>query len=141
MAEIHELINRVDEPELRAQLQAAVDKLAKQKKFGLVFEEHLPECTPLYDVPVKKGRMAARKKGEVSQLYVILKISDDVATCVPKNGGDVVGRAQFIREIKVAGKSKFKRLDFSKGDVRKKVLKAINTDELDHIFDEHGKVE
>lgn len=206
--------------------------------------------------------MAARKKGEVSQLYVILKISDDVATCVPKNGGDIValpvadlvsvaefgepiypclkpmdavcnapdsdlwhtlmeadnyhalqlleylytgkvdciyidppyntgakdwkynndyvdgsdtyrhskwlsmmqkrlvgggskakglaqyaedepniGRVQLIREIKVSGKSKFKRLDFSKGDVRKKVLKAINTDELDHIFDEHGKVE
>lgn len=67
-----------------------MDKLAKQKKFGLVFEEHLPECTPLYDVPVKKGRMAARKRGEVSQLYVILRISDDIATCVPKNGGDVV---------------------------------------------------
>lgn len=90
MAEIHELINRVDEPELQAQLQAAVDRLAKQKKFGLVFEEHLPECTPLYDVPIKKGRMVARKRGEVSHLYVILKILDNVAACVPKNGGDVV---------------------------------------------------
>lgn len=55
MAEIHELIERVTEPGLKAQLQAAVDKLAKQKKFGLVFEEHLPECTPLYEVPVKKA--------------------------------------------------------------------------------------
>lgn len=52
-----------------------------------------------------------------------------------------IGRVQLIREVKVSGKSKFKRLDFSKGDVRKKVLTAINTDELDHIFAECGKVE
>ena len=51
MAEIHELIDRVAEPELKAQLLAAMDKLSKQKKFGLVFEDHLPECTPLYEVP------------------------------------------------------------------------------------------
>ena len=30
-----------------------VNKLSKQKKFGLVFEEHLPECTPLYDVEIR----------------------------------------------------------------------------------------
>lgn len=68
MAEIHELIDRVADPELKAQLQAAVDKLAKQKKFGLVFEEHLPECTPLYEVPVKKGRLVSRKQGETKEL-------------------------------------------------------------------------
>ena len=68
MAEIHELIDRVSDPELKAQLQAAVDKLARQKKFGLVFEEHLPECTLLYEIPVKKGRQVARTQGEVGAL-------------------------------------------------------------------------
>lgn len=90
MAEIHELIERVTEPELKAQLQAAVDKLAKQKKFGLVFEEHLPECTPLYEVPVKKGRQVARKQGEANDLYLVLSVTDGVASCLPKNGGEVV---------------------------------------------------
>lgn len=52
-----------------------------------------------------------------------------------------IGRVQLIREIKgVGGKSKFKRLDFSKGSVRQKVLKAINIDELDHIFDKYGVI-
>ncbi len=90
MAEIHELIDRVADPELKAQLQAAVDKLAKQKKFGLVFEEHLPECTPLYEVPVKKGRLVSRKQGETNDLYVVLTITDGVATCLPKNGGEAI---------------------------------------------------
>lgn len=90
MAEIHDLIERVTEPELKAQLQAAVDKLAKQKKFGLVFEEHLPECTPLYEVPVKKGRQVARKQGEANDLYLVLSVTDGAASCLPKNGGEVV---------------------------------------------------
>ena len=90
MAEIHELIDRVSDPELKAQLQAAVDKLARQKKFGLVFEEHLPECTLLYEIPVKKGRQVARKQGEVGALYPVLSVTDGVATCLPKSGGEAV---------------------------------------------------
>lgn len=90
MAEIHELIDRVEEPELREQLRAAVDQLAKQKKFGLVFEEHLPECAPLYEVPVKKGRLVSRKQGDAKDIFVVLSIKDGEARCLPKNGGEAV---------------------------------------------------
>lgn len=38
-------------------------------------------------------------------------------------------------------KNRFLRLDMAKGNVRKKVLAAINTDELDHIFDTDGMSE
>jgi len=90
MAEIHDLIERVEEPELREQLRAAVDQLAKQKKFGLVFEEHLPECAPLYEVPVKKGRLVSRKQGEAKDIFVVLSVKDGEARCLPKNGGEAV---------------------------------------------------
>ena len=40
-----------------------------------------------------------------------------------------------------AGKHKFKRLDMSKTAIREKVSHAINTDELDHIFDTDGVIE
>ena len=90
MAEIHELIDRVEEPELREQLRAAVNQLAKQKKFGLVFEEHLPECAPLYEVPVKKGRLVFRKQGEPKDIFVVLSVKDGEARCLPKNGGEAV---------------------------------------------------
>lgn len=62
-----------------------MEKLAKQKKFGLVFEEHLPECTPLWDIPVKAGRKAALKTGHVNDFYTVLKIEDGVATCLNKD--------------------------------------------------------
>lgn len=53
-----------------------------------------------------------------------------------------VGRIQLIRMSKDAvGKPKFKRLDMSKMAIRDKVIHAINTDELDHIFDTDGTIE
>lgn len=82
MATIHELIEKIDNPELRDRIAAEVDKLAKQKKFGLVFEEHLPECTPLYDIPVRKGAKVALKTGKVSDFYTVLKIENGKALCL-----------------------------------------------------------
>lgn len=85
MAILDELVTQIENPELRARIAAEVDKLAKQKKFGLVFEEHLPECTPLWDIPVKAGRKAALKTGHVNDFYTVLKIEDGVATCLNKD--------------------------------------------------------
>lgn len=51
-----------------------------------------------------------------------------------------MGRVQLIRmEKDAAGNNRFKCLDMAKGAVRKKVLAAINNDELDHIFDVDGE--
>ena len=85
MAILDELVTQIENPELRARITAEVEKLAKQKKFGLVFEEHLPECTPLWDIPVKAGRKAAIKTGHVNDFYTVLKIEDGVATCLNKD--------------------------------------------------------
>lgn len=82
MAALNELIQKIENPELRERIGREVDKLVKQKKFGLVFEEHLPECTPLYDIPVKKGAKVALKTGKVSDFYTVLKIADGKALCL-----------------------------------------------------------
>ena len=53
-----------------------------------------------------------------------------------------IGRVQLIRIGKdAAGQNRFKRLNLAKGIVRNKVIAAINTDELDHIFDTDGEFE
>lgn len=85
MAAINELISQIENAELRERIQKEVDRLAKQKKFGLVFEEHLPECTPLWDIPVKKGSKVALKAGQVSDFYTVLEIKDGTATCLNKD--------------------------------------------------------
>lgn len=90
MAAINDLINQIENAELRERIQKEVDKLSKQKKFGLVFEEHLPECTPLYDVPVRRGSKVARKHGEVNEIYEVLKLDGDNATCLKRGETDAV---------------------------------------------------
>lgn len=84
MAAIHDLLAQVQDDALRARLEQEINKLTKQKKFGLVFEEHLPECTPLYDVPVKRGSSVAKKTGSVSNMYEVLAIKDGMAACAHK---------------------------------------------------------
>ena len=88
MSAINDLVNQIENEELRERIQAELDKMAKQKKFGLVFEEHLPECTPLYDIPVRKGSKVALKHGEVNDIFTVLSIMDDKAVCLRQGETD-----------------------------------------------------
>ena len=89
MAVIQDLLKRVADAELRARLEAEIGRLTKHKKFGLVFEEHLPECTPLYDVKIKRGMTVATKQADCGALFIVRSIKDGVAECVPVGEGDV----------------------------------------------------
>ena len=82
MAALDDLIQQIKDPELRGRIQKEADSLLKQKKFGLVFEDHLPECTPLYGMPIKRKSQVALKIGEVNDIYIVDKIVGDQAECV-----------------------------------------------------------
>lgn len=82
MAAIDDLIAQVENPELRGRLRAEVAQMNKQKKFGLVFESHLPECTPLYEVPVRKGCNVAIKTGHINDIYKVIAVNKENALCI-----------------------------------------------------------
>lgn len=88
MAAINDLLRQIPDTSLRDRLEQEFARLSKNKKFGLVFEEHIPECTPLYDVPVKRGSTVALKTGHINDLYTVLKIDEDIALCRNKTTGD-----------------------------------------------------
>lgn len=90
MAAIDDLLLRVEDPDLRARLQQEFAKLSKQKKFGLVFEEHLPECTPLYEIPVKVGALVAEKGKDIKNVFAIISINDGIAKCANKTTKEVL---------------------------------------------------
>lgn len=81
VALLQDLIKQVDDPELRERILREVNKMSKQKKFGLVFEEHLPECTPLYDIKIKKGSKVSLKTRKVDDIYIVQFIDGEKATC------------------------------------------------------------
>ena len=93
MAAINDLIAQVENPELRARLEQEVARLNKQKKFGLVFEEHMPECTPLYEMPIRRGsHVALRAQQSIQKIYTVLAVNDKSALCFCEGDNE---RAEF----------------------------------------------
>lgn len=91
MSALNELIEQIENPELRKRIADEVNKLAKQKKFGLVFEEHQPECTLLYDVPVRKGaKVTLRDAKNITDIYTVLKLENGKALCLKEGAGEAV---------------------------------------------------
>lgn len=89
MAAINDLIGQIQDENLRNRIQEEVNKMAKQKKFGLVFEEHMPESTPLYDMPIKRGCNVMRRDSKNDKsIYVVLKVEGDTAVCVKSEQKD-----------------------------------------------------
>ena len=88
MSALDDLIEKIEDEGLRDRIKAEVDKLSKYKKFGLVFEEHLPEYTKLYDVPVRRGSKVALKDIKDSEFYIVLAIENGKALCLPNGKKD-----------------------------------------------------
>ena len=81
MAAINDLIEQIENPELRQRIQQEVNKQNKQRKFGLVFEDHVPENTFLYDVPVKRGSLVAKRDKGSKETYRVVRIEGENALC------------------------------------------------------------
>ena len=82
MAAIDDLLQKVSDPVLRERLTKEIQKLKNKKGFGLVFEEHMPECTPLYEIPVTKGSCVAPRDKEIKETFTVASVDGDTAHCV-----------------------------------------------------------
>lgn len=88
MAAINDLLRQIEDKNLRERLEKEIAELSKQKKFGLVFEDHIPECTPLYGIEIRKGTLVAVKGEDIRDVYVVTSISDGIAQCMSKVTGE-----------------------------------------------------
>lgn len=82
MAIIDDLIEQIQDINLRTLIEAEIAKISKQKKFGLVFENHMPECTPLFDVPIRIGKKVAKKDKKITDIYIVQAIEAEETTCI-----------------------------------------------------------
>ncbi len=86
MSAIHDLIAQVSDPRLRERLAAEWANASKEKKFGLVFEDHLPELLPLFRVSPRKGDLVCRRAGGLKDVWQVKQVRDGQAICVkPSN--------------------------------------------------------
>lgn len=108
MAAIDDLIAQISDEGLRDRIQKEVERINKHKKFGLVFEEHKPECTPLYDIKVTVGSNVMLKNDKkIENIFKVVAIKNGIAYCVKEstdetaefNIDEVVCVAQFGEPI------------------------------------------
>lgn len=93
MAAINDLLRQVPDQILRSRLEEEIERLSKNKKFGLVFEEHIPECTPLYGIGVRPGISVARRgAGQISEVFAVVGMDGSEAKCYSK----VTGKTELI---------------------------------------------
>ncbi len=82
MAAINDLIKQINDKALRDRLIQEVSRMSDNRKFGLVFEEHIPECTPLYGANINKGSFVSRKGKKKKEIYFVVDLKDGLATCI-----------------------------------------------------------
>lgn len=69
MAAIHDLIAQIGDERLRERLAAEWTKASRDRKFGLVFDDHLPELLPLPKARPRKGDLVCPQGGSLKDLW------------------------------------------------------------------------
>src|SRR5664280_2592896 len=88
MARLEDLIKDIADTSLRNQIAGEVGKLKARKKFGLVFEEHLPEVVLIPGLPVKPGVRVAKRGEKAARFFVVQRaINGKKVSIVPERGG------------------------------------------------------
>jgi adenine-specific DNA-methyltransferase len=86
LSAIHDLIAQISDSRLRERLVAEWANAAREKKFGLVFEDHLPELLPLHGAKPRKGDLVCLRQGALKDVWQIKSIHAGLATCIkPSN--------------------------------------------------------
>jgi adenine-specific DNA-methyltransferase len=75
--QIDVLLDKIEDPALRKELAAEVERLRAKRSFGLVFEAHLPERVRLPEHAVRVGGTVVYRDDPDSATYEVVAIDDD----------------------------------------------------------------
>jgi adenine-specific DNA-methyltransferase len=81
MAKVEDLIKRVTDAQLRVDLEREVRALKRETKFGLVFEDHIPENALLFGASIRVGQRVAIRGRRSDDTYVVEAMLDGGKNC------------------------------------------------------------
>lgn len=82
MASMHDLIEQIEDKRERERFRQVWEESIREKKFGLVFEPHLPELLPLPKVKPRRGDLVCMREGSLKDLWRVRRVANGVAFCV-----------------------------------------------------------
>lgn len=83
---LNSLIGKIEDPQLRAEISREVGLIRDNKRFGLVFERHLPEVAKLHSHPVRRGCSVKRRVQGESPDGLVTAVNSGVATVAWEDG-------------------------------------------------------
>ncbi|MGH8984632.1 MAG: DNA methyltransferase [Acidimicrobiia bacterium] len=90
MARIEDLLKKIDEPVLRADLEREVAVLKEHVDFGLVFERHIPETVDLLYVEPAVGDLVRLRPEDGDALYRVFELSAASAMLTPLDSAETI---------------------------------------------------
>jgi adenine-specific DNA-methyltransferase len=90
MARIDDLLTQITDKTLRQKLESALADMKRRQRFGLVFEDHVPETSALQRVPVLAGATVQRRSDvECGTLFQVKAVNGrGRVTMEPEGGGE-----------------------------------------------------
>ena len=101
MAKIEDLISEIADARLRDEIAREVAALKKQKKFGLVFEEHIPEMAQLPGLPVKPGLRVVNRSGSNRDVFLVEVLLSGGKARVRRENGEAGEEVAEVKDLVV----------------------------------------
>lgn len=95
------LLGRIEDDELRADLIREIRTLRNRKDFGLVYERHLPETVRLDTHPVKIGTTVQERSDTDGPRWRVVKIAKKKATVERRDGDEIVSEVVPVNDLVV----------------------------------------
>lgn len=87
MARIDDLVAQIQDATLRQRIATALADMKRRQRFGLVYEDHVPETTALLHFPVQRGATVQRRSDAQGKLYQVTSVTEGIASLEPEGGG------------------------------------------------------
>ncbi|WP_179865103.1 site-specific DNA-methyltransferase [Priestia megaterium] len=89
MALLEDKIDQIPQAELRDVIRNEVKKLKSRKRFGLSFEQHIPEVVPIFSAPIKLRSSVAKKNGNLSETYRVENLLGENVEIIKDSDGSL----------------------------------------------------
>lgn len=91
------LLSKIDDGNLKSALSSEIQSLRDAKKFGLVFERHIPERVRLLNHPITPGVFVTLRKEQGQDRWLVKTVSGDVASLERDDGTELFETEMFVR--------------------------------------------
>lgn len=102
MAYLEDLVAEIRDQELRRRIEGALADMKRRQRFGLVFEEHIPETTTLLGLPVQVGSTVQRRDDMgAATLYRVTSVNGRGQTKLESVNGNGESTDARLRDLLV----------------------------------------